>query len=226
MRRIFFSLIFVLVILSSVSLVCASDVDNVTKDLQGDNVIISPELDGLNVDNYQFEDNYSTQEEIDGGPINIPDNNTTRCEYKPHIEPKFDIISNGYEFDIINNGYDDIFALLASVEDPVEMKKILDSSDYIKLTLLVTDPDTGKGLADLPIIFDYSYDQVLKLASRTDENGYVTFTVPNTCQYSHYTFFISSYGKFVFGFAPCLFHHWDCEGGAIRGGSIGNIDYP
>lgn len=203
MRRIFFSLIFVLVILSSVSLVCASDVDNVTKDFQGDNVIISPELDGLNVDNYQFEGNYSTQEEIDGCSINIADNNTTRCEYKPHIEPKFDII---------NNDYEDIFAVLASVKDPVEMKKILDSSDYIKLTLLVTDPDTGKGLADLPITLDYSCDKVLKLASgRTDENGYVTFTVPNTYQYSHYTFFILPYGKFVFGFAPCHFSYWECE---------------
>lgn len=43
MKRIFLSLIFALIILTNVSLVCASDVDNVTNDFQGDKVIISPD---------------------------------------------------------------------------------------------------------------------------------------------------------------------------------------
>ena len=223
MKRIFLSLIFALIILTSVSLVCASDVDNVTNDFQGDKVIISPELDGFNVDNYQFEGNYSTQEDIDGClPINITDDlndtgfNDTECEYEPCTAPMFNVVDYNISRGVIN------------------------------LTLLVTNPDTGKGLADLPIILDYgcgatfrpfnsrpSYTDAdkhaiieilkinngrtsiaesiesgvlekLKLANgTTDENGYVTFSVPFVDQF--YFEFLSSYGKFIFNVPPSAF---------------------
>lgn len=223
MKRIFLSLIFALIILTSVSLVCASDVDNVTNDFQGDKVIISPELDGFNVDNYQFEGNYSTQEDIDGClPINITDDlndtgfNDTGSEYGPCTAPMFNVVDYNISRGVIN------------------------------LTLLVTNPDTGKGLADLPIILDYgcgatfrpfnsrpSYTDAdihaiieilkinngrtsiaesiesgvlekLKLANgTTDENGYVTFSVPFVDQF--YFEFSSSYGKFIFNVPPSAF---------------------
>lgn len=223
MKRIFLSLIFALIILTSVSLVCASDVDNVTNDFQGDKVIISPELDGFNVDNYQFEGNYSTQEDIDGClPINITDDlndagfNDTEPEYGPCTAPMFNVVDYNISRGVIN------------------------------LTLLVTNPDTGNGLADLPIILDYgcgatfrpfnsrpSYTDAdkhaiieilkinngrtsiaesiesgvlekLKLANgTTDENGYVTFSVPFVDQF--YFEFSSSYGKFIFNVPPSAF---------------------
>lgn len=226
MKRIFLSLIFVLIILTSVSLVCASDVDNVTNDFQGDKVIIPSELDGLDVDNYQFEGNYSTQEEIDGSLlINITDDLndtdfndtiTTEHEYEPRIAPMFKVV----DYNI--------------------------SSGVINLTLLVTNADTGRGWADLPIILDYNCGnalkpysdrtsfseahkhiameilkidngrtsiaesheslviETLKLASgSTDENGYVKFTVPFTGQF--YFSFSSPYGKFIFNVPPSVF---------------------
>ena len=223
MKRIFLSLIFALIILTSVSLVCASDVDNVTNDFQGDKVIISPELDGFNVDNYQFEGNYSTQEDIDGClPINITDDlndagfNDTEPEYGPCTAPMFNVVDYNISRGVIN------------------------------LTLLVTNPDTGNGLADLPIILDYGCDatfrpfnsrpsytdadkhaiieilkinngrtsiaesiesgvlEKLKLANgTTDENGYVTFSVPFVGQF--YFEFSSSYGKSIFNVPPSAF---------------------
>ena len=223
MKRIFLSLIFVLIILTSISLVCASDVENVTNELQGDKLIIPPELGGLDVDNYQFEGNYSTQEEIDGSSsLNITDDlndtgfNDTEPEYGPCTAPMFNIVDYNISRGVIN------------------------------LTLLVTNPDTGKGLADLPIILDYgcgatfrpfnsrpSYTDAdkhaiieilkinngrtsiaesiesgvlekLKLANgTTDENGYVTFSVPFVDQF--YFEFSSSYGKFIFNVPPSAF---------------------
>ncbi len=228
MKRIFFSLIFVLVILTSVSLVCASDGDNVTNDFQGVNVIIPPtELDGLDADNH-FEGNYSTQEEIDeclpinitddlNGNIDFNDNITIEREYEPRIEPMFEVVDYNISGGVIN------------------------------LTLLVTNPDTGKGLADLPIILDYNCGKSLKPYSdkasfaelhkhavmetlkidngksslvesckpalietlelatgSTDENGYVTFSVPFTGQL--YFRFSSPSGKFIFIVPPSVFN--------------------
>lgn len=180
-------------------------------------------MDGFNVDNYQFEGNYSTQEDIDGClPINITDDlndtgfNDTEPEYGPCTAPMFNVVDYNISRGVIN------------------------------LTLLVTNPDTGKGLADLPIILDYgcgatfrpfnsrpSYTDAdkhaiieilkinngrtsiaesiesgvlekLKLANgTTDENGYVTFSVPFVDQF--YFEFSSSYGKFIFNVPPSTF---------------------
>ena len=80
MNKIILSLIFLAIVLTSTSCVCASDVIEVTDNVDikdfnfNDNTnyggVIVPVGDKPNVDNYQFEGNYSTPEEIDGLNIN------------------------------------------------------------------------------------------------------------------------------------------------------------
>ena len=169
MQKILFCLIFVLVALTSVSLAFAGAVDDVdnfdVNDAQSGGAIDAPEWDGPNVDNYQFEGDYSTPEEIDGClPINAPDEfNDADFEtitvveddedYEPCIVPIFEVVN--YNID----------------------------GDVITLTLLVTNQDTGLGFADSPITLQYGDGETWKLAStRTDENGYATFTVPYNSQ--------------------------------------------
>ena len=87
MKKIIFALIFIFVYLAGISLVCAGDVadegvylcegnnnDFNINDIQGDRAINPPEWEGPNVDNYHFEGEYPTPEEIDELAINnIPD---------------------------------------------------------------------------------------------------------------------------------------------------------
>ena len=126
--------------------------------------------------------------------------------------------ANNANINVINNIPNDLndidFNETITIDKYIEMEprkttlfEVVDyniDNDVATLTILLTDNDTGKGIADALITFyrnnGDTLDTLELIWGKTDENGYVTFTIPYT--FDNEFKFTSLYGNFVFGIYP------------------------